>query len=66
MAIKHHKIHIEVLGYYYTKKKAQMVEIKLLSLMKEHGVYLTNAAYTWTQVPLNKNDFTNPDKVLFV
>jgi len=65
MAIKKRKIYQEVLGLYYTKNKAKMVEIKLLSLMKKHGVYLTNAEYTWTQVPLYKNDFTNPDPVLF-
>ena len=66
MAINNKKIHIEILGRYYTKRKANIVEIKLLSLMKQHGVYLTNATYTWTQVPLNENDFNNPEPILFM
>jgi len=65
MAINDRKIHQEVLGLYYTKLKAKIVEIKFLHLMKQERVYLTNATYTWTQVPLNKNDFVNPEPVLF-
>jgi hypothetical protein len=65
MAIDKKNIHIEVLGQYYTKNKAKIVEIKLLHLMKQEHIYLTNATYTWTQVPFNKDDFVNPDPVLF-
>ncbi len=65
MARKGRDVHIESIGMYYTKKKALMVEIKLLTLMKKYGVYLTNATYTWTQVPLNENDFDNPVSAMF-
>ncbi len=65
MAIHRRNIRIEILGRFYTKPKAEMVEIKLLTLMKNCGVYLTNANYTWTQVALNESDFTNPEVVLF-
>jgi len=65
MKIKKRQVHIEILGRYYTKPKSLIVEIKLLTLFKKHGVYLTNANYTWSQVPLNKGDFVNPDRVLF-
>ena len=65
MATNKKKIHQEILGYYYTKEKAKMIEIKLLNLMKQEGYFLTNATYTWTQVPLYENDFKNPDPKIF-
>ena len=66
MAIENKEIHQEILGLYHTKLRAKIVEIKLIRLLMENGVYLTNATYTWTQVPLHKNDFKNPDPILFV
>lgn len=65
MNLNNKEVHIEILGQYYTKQKSLIVEIKLLTLFKQQGVYLTNANYTWTQVPLNVNDFNNPEPVLF-
>jgi len=66
MARKKRKIHTDILGLYYTKEKAKIVEIKLLYLMKKECVDLTNATYTFTQVPLNEDDFDNPAPILFV
>jgi len=56
---------MEKLGRYQTKQKSLMVEIQLLTLFKELGVYLTNTEYTWTQVPLRKSDISNPPSLLF-
>jgi len=64
MHLQNRNVRIEILGRYSTKQKASIVEVQLLTLFKEHGVYLTNAIYTWTQVPLRESDITNPPPLI--
>jgi len=65
MNLQNKNVHIEILGRYSTKQKSLIVEIQLLTLFKHLGVYLTNAQYTWTQVPLRESDIINPPPLMF-
>ena len=65
MNLRKKRVHIEIFGRYSTKPKANIIEIKILTLFKKLGVYLTNSQYTWTQLPLSYDDFNNPPTVLF-
>jgi len=60
MDLQNRDVRIEILGRYQTKPKASIVEIQLLTLFKQLGVYLTNSNHTWTQLPLRESDIINP------